>query len=117
MREAVLNAIVHSDYSHFNPIGIRVYENKVIITNMAKLPQHISFEELLTARISFPHNPNIARAFYKNGQIALWGRGLNKIITECEKENKPKPIFNVIDPAFQITFENNDRDIGANSTI
>ena len=117
MREAVLNAIVHSDYSYFNPIGIKVYENKVIITNMAKLPEHISFEKLLTARISFPHNPNIARVFYKSGQIERWGRGINKIITECENKNKPKPIFDVVGPAFQITFENGKRHMGKDSTI
>ena len=104
MREAVLNAIVHSDYSHFNPIRIRVYENKVIITNMAKLPEHISFDELLMSRTSFPHNPNIARTFYKCGQIERWGRGINKIKTECKNEGKPEPQFVNREIFFEVQF-------------
>ena len=106
MREAVLNSIIHNDYSHFNPIRIRVYENKVVITNMAKFPEHISFEELITSHTSRPHNPNIARTFYKSGQIERWGRGINKIITECKNEGKPEPQFKSIGSFFQVTFEN-----------
>ena len=105
MRETVLNAIVHSDYSHFNPIRIRVYEDKAIITNMAKLPEHISFEELLTAHKSCPHNPNIARVFYRSGQIESWGRGISKIKTECKNDGKPEPQFSNHAIFFEVKFD------------
>jgi ATP-dependent DNA helicase RecG len=39
LREAVLNALVHRDYSVPAPIQIRVYENKLKIWNPAVLPK------------------------------------------------------------------------------
>jgi ATP-dependent DNA helicase RecG len=122
MREAVLNAIVHNDYSRFNPIRIRVYENKVIISNMAKLPEDISFEKLLISHESFPHNPNIARVFYRSGQIEEWGRGITKIKTVCEKDGKPAPVFSNEGGLFKVEFnrykiESNPNDVETNTKL
>ena len=39
LREALLNAIVHKDYSSGIPIQISVYENKIVLWNPGHLPQ------------------------------------------------------------------------------
>jgi ATP-dependent DNA helicase RecG len=75
----------------FTAISIRVYERKVIVSNMAKLPEDISFKELLTSRRSILRNPHLATVFYHSGQIERWGRGINKIKTEYKKEGISKP--------------------------
>lgn len=41
LREAVLNAIAHKDYSCGNPIQISVYNDKLIIWNEGQLPEKL----------------------------------------------------------------------------
>ncbi len=121
MREAVLNAIIHNDYSYFTPISIRVYEHQVIISNMAKLPEDISFKEILVSRRSFLHNPSVATVFYYSGQIERWGRGINKIKTECKKDGISKPFFRNKGIFFEVKFVRNqiytDANVGINVGI
>jgi type I restriction enzyme R subunit len=42
LREALLNAVVHKDYSNVVPIQISVYDDKVILWNDGQLPEGIS---------------------------------------------------------------------------
>ncbi len=47
LREAVINAIAHKDYSSGIPIQISVYENQIFIWNSGRLPENWSVERLL----------------------------------------------------------------------
>jgi len=72
LREAVLNAVVHKDYSTGNPIHIKIYDDKVIIYNDFQLPLNILPEKLLQGGIgSKPHNPLIANTFFRSKRIPL----------------------------------------------
>jgi ATP-dependent DNA helicase RecG len=64
LREAVLNAIVHKDYSTSNPIHIKIYADKLIIYNDCRIPSEISSENLLRITGSRPHNPLIGKHFF-----------------------------------------------------
>jgi ATP-dependent DNA helicase RecG len=66
LREAILNAIVHKDYSTGNPIHIKIYDDKVIIYNDCQIPMNIQAESLLVGMSSKPHNPLIANAFFRS---------------------------------------------------
>ena len=44
LREALLNAIVHKDYSSGNPVQISVYEDKIVFWNAGRLPDELSIE-------------------------------------------------------------------------
>jgi ATP-dependent DNA helicase RecG len=76
LREAVLNAVVHRDYATGNPIHIKIYADKVVIYNDCQLPPHITPDNLFAGIGSKPHNPLIANAFFRSGQIEAWGRGI-----------------------------------------
>jgi len=41
-----------------------------------------------------PYNPLIANAFFRAGLIEAWGRGIYKIISECETFGAAPPKFN-----------------------
>ena len=69
LREAVLNAVVHKDYSANNPIHIKIYDDKVIIYNDCQIPSNILPESLLHGVESKPHNPLIANSSIKCGQL------------------------------------------------
>ena len=104
LREAVLNAIVHKDYSTGIPIQIRVYMDKINIFNSGGLPDGWTVEKLLSQHESNPRNPVIAGVFYRAGLIETWGRGIEKIITACHEEGKPEPLFEASKTGIRILF-------------
>ena len=92
LREALLNAIIHREYFVSSEIQIRVYEDKLIIGNEARL-QDITVEDLSKSHPSRPYNKLIADVFYKAGFIESWGRGTQRIIDECITEGLPIPVY------------------------
>lgn len=104
LREAVLNAIIHKDYTSGIPIQISVYENKLMIWNEGELPQDWTVAKLKTKHPSRPYNPDIANAFFRAGLIESWGRGTIKIINEMRKAQLPAPNFKYNDSGFYIIF-------------
>ncbi len=85
LREGILNAVIHKDYSSGAPIQISVYEDKLMIWNSGKLPEGWTKEKLLTKHSSEPFNPDIANAFFRAGLIEAWGRGISKMKNACIK--------------------------------
>lgn len=93
VREALLNAIAHKDYSGGVPIQISVYNDKIIFWNEGQLPENWTIESLLTKHPSKPYNPDIANALFRSGYIESWGRGTLKMIKECEMSGNPLPSY------------------------
>ncbi len=92
-REALINAVVHKDYSSQNSIQISVYDDKLLMWNAGDLPTHWTIDTLLRKHTSEPHNPLIAYPFFLAGYIESWGRGIEKIIEESQKFNDITPQF------------------------
>ncbi len=93
LREAILNAVAHRDYSTGTPIQIRVYPDKLMIWNSGQLPDGWTIDKLLKAHSSKPFNPDIANAFFRAGKIEAWGRGIERIMDACKAANVPEPEF------------------------
>ncbi|SHI55344.1 ATP-dependent DNA helicase RecG [Tangfeifania diversioriginum] len=93
VREALLNAVCHKDYSGGVPIQISVYDDKLIFWNEGQLPENWTIEKLLTKHPSKPFNPDIANALFRSGYIESWGRGTIKIINECIQFGIPQPKY------------------------
>lgn len=93
VREALLNAIAHKDYSGGIPIQISIYKDKIIFWNEGQLPENWTIENLLTKHPSKAYNPDIANALFRSGYIESWGRGTLKMIRECEVAGLPQPVY------------------------
>ncbi len=104
LREAVLNAIAHKDYSSGNPIQISVYNDKIMIWNEGELPSDWTIKNLKAKHPSKPFNPDIANAFFRAGLIEAWGRGTLKIIKECKEYGIKTPLFKYTLSGFVIEF-------------
>ncbi len=104
LREALLNAVVHKDYSSSNPIQISVYNNKLIIWNAGQLPDDWTIESLKTKHPSKPFNPDIANCFFRAGLIEAWGRGTIKILNDCKNAKIAMPIFKYDLSGFLVIF-------------
>lgn len=104
LREALLNAIAHKDYSGGIPIQISVYKDKIMFWNDGQLPENWTVENLIKKHSSKPYNPDIANAFFRTGYIELWGRGTIKIIEKCKEAYLPSPTFYYESSDFWIVF-------------
>jgi ATP-dependent DNA helicase RecG len=60
LREAVLNAVIHKDYTCGTPIQISVYPDKLMLWNPGELPPDWTVEKLLGKHASIPFNPDVA---------------------------------------------------------
>ena len=92
LREALLNSIIHREYFVSSEIQVRVYEDKLVIGNEARL-HDITVEDLSRPHPSRPHNKLIADVFYKAGFIESWGRGTQRIIDNCLAEGLSAPVY------------------------
>jgi len=91
LREALLNAVAHKDYTGPYPIQISIYPDKIMIWNYGKLPDNWTIEDLQNKHSSQPHNPDIATAFFRSGYVESWGRGMDKMKNLCLEAKIPVP--------------------------
>ena len=104
LREAVLNAIAHRDYSSPAPIQIRVYDDRISLWNPGTLPPNWTLDKLLGTHASAPHNPGIANAFFRAGMIEAWGRGIENIVVACRVAGTAAPVWEVEPGGLRLDF-------------
>lgn len=104
IREALLNAVSHKDYSSGIPVQISVYKDKLMIWNDGILPENWTAKMLIQKHSSKPFNPDIANAFFRSGYIESWGRGTVKIIEKCVEAGLPSPTYHYEASDFWLTF-------------
>jgi ATP-dependent DNA helicase RecG len=103
IREAILNAIVHKDYTD-STIQMSIYNDKIILWNPGKLSEDLTIEKLKSKHPSRTRNKNVAEVFFKAGYIESWGRGIEKMIDALKGDGLPEPIFEENSGGFQVTF-------------
>ncbi len=104
LREAIINALIHRDYSGTSQIQIRVYPYKLVIMNEGKLPPEVPVEKLKTNHLSIPKNTLLAEIFYYAGFIESWGHGTLKIVEDCIEQGLPEPDFVEENGVMTVTF-------------
>jgi len=104
IREALLNAVAHKDYSDPNAIQISVYADQIIFWNPGTFPEKWNAQTLKTKKSSKPFNPFIANALFRCGDIEAWGRGTLKMINEAVLNKSLPPDFQSTSNEFTITF-------------
>jgi len=93
LREALLNAVSHKDYTGCTPIQISVYQDKIMMWNFGQLPENWTIDMLQAKHSSVPYNPDIANAFFRSGYVEAWGRGIEKINNYCVEAGLPLPLI------------------------
>ena len=102
LREAILNSIIHKDYSS-TYIFLRVYPNGLTLFNPGQLPEGYDIERIKTEHSSRPRNRNIAEVFFKAGFIEAWGRGITRIIENTVEAGLPEPIIQEQEDGIHLT--------------
>jgi ATP-dependent DNA helicase RecG len=94
LREAIVNAICHRDYSiPGGAVHIAIYDDRLEIISTGLLPPGITVADLKRDHPSRPRNPLIAEPFYLRALIEKWGRGTQRIVTLCREGGYPAPEF------------------------
>ena len=105
LREAIVNALIHRDYTQSDDIQIRIEDDHLDIWNPGRLDPDLTFEDLRRAgHRSKRRNPNIAEVFYAIDLVERWGTGTTRIISECNAQNLPEPEFLEESGGFKIVF-------------
>ena len=104
VREALLNALVHRDYSFSDSTLISIFDDRIEFVSIGGLVRGITFNDMMLG-ISVARNKNLANAFYRLTLIEAYGTGVPKIIRNYEKY-AVKPHIEVSDNAFKITLPN-----------
>lgn len=119
LREALLNAICHKDYSSGIPIQVSVYKDKLYIANCGHLPENLTVEKLMSKHSSEPYNPHIAHVFYLAGMIENWGRGIEKICEACQTGKSNLPVYTINDRELMVKFSamSNEWSSDSNDTV
>ena len=106
IREAVVNALVHRDYTIAADVQVRVYDDRLVVWNPGGLPEGIRIEQLKEPdHPSIPRNPHLARAFYFAGLIERWGTGTTRMVRLCAEQGLPEPEFDERSGNLQVVFQ------------
>lgn len=93
VREAIINAICHRDYTEPSDIQIRIYDDELIVWNPGNLPLGITLEKLYRTHKSVLRNKLIAQVFFDIAFIEMWGTGIHRMIQDCLEQGIPEPKF------------------------
>jgi ATP-dependent DNA helicase RecG len=106
LREIVLNAVMHRDYSHYSGyVAIAVFDDRIEIQSYGRLPNGITVEQFSGPHRSKPTNPLIAEAFHRTGAVEIWGRGTNRVIAICKQHGAAEPTFEEREGFLIVTFK------------
>ncbi len=104
VREALVNAVVHADYSQRGgPIRVALFDDRLEIENPGLLPFGVAVEDL-TSGISRIRNKVIARVFKELGYTEQWGSGIGRILDEVAAAGLAAPKFEEVGGRFRVTF-------------
>jgi len=103
IREAIVNAIVHADYSLGGMnIKLAVFDNRIEITNPGMLPFGLTMEAAISG-VSKLRNRVIGRVFRALGLIEQWGSGIGRMIAACTQAGLRPPQLEEIGTSFRVT--------------
>jgi predicted HTH transcriptional regulator len=85
LREAILNAIVHNDYSRESEPKIEIFPDRIEITSTGSLPEGLSKDEFFEG-FSVPRNKELMRIFKDLELVEQLGSGIPRILESYGKE-------------------------------
>ena len=108
VREAILNALVHRDYSSYTeniPVRIEMYRDRLEIINSGGLYGNISINELGQVRPD-TRNPALANILEVLHYTENRYSGIPTIMNEFASNNFPMPVFSVKHGDFKVVMRN-----------
>ena len=103
LREAIINAVVHADYSQRGaPIRLALFDDRLEVESPGALPFGLTVEDLWQG-ISRLRNRVIGRVFQEIGLVEQWGSGVQRMASACHEAWLPPPVLEEIGTRFRVT--------------
>ncbi len=99
LREAVINAVVHNDYSNEITPKFEFFSDRLEITSSGGLPQGLSHEEFFNG-YSAPRNKELMRIYKDLRMVEYLGSGVPRILKKYDRS-----IFKITDNFIRVVFE------------
>lgn len=93
VREAIVNAITHRDYTSNGSVQVMLFRNRLEVWNPGALPFGLTLAKLLLPHPSIPTNPLLANPVYLAGYIERMGTGTRDIVSKCLELGLRQPEF------------------------
>ena len=105
IKEVLVNAVIHRDYSLNDDIHIKIYDDRIEVISPGKLPGYMTIKNLYEER--FSRNPNLVRMLHNlpeplNHDI---GEGLDTVKNELRKAGLVEPNFEEKENSFIVTMK------------
>ncbi len=102
IREALLNCIIHRDYSYNASTIISIYNNRIEFLSIGGLVKGINKDDIMLG-VSISRNKNLANIFYRLKYVEAYGTGIGKIIDSYKMiKNNLSPSIEISSNAFKI---------------
>ena len=103
VREAVINAVVHADFSQRGaPIRIAIFDDRLEVESPGLLVPGLTIPDLLGG-VSKVRNRAIARVFRELGLIEQWGSGIGRMHEACRAAGLAPPLLEEVGTHFRVT--------------
>ncbi len=89
----------------------------MVLWNDGQLPEGWTIEKLKQKHPSNPYNPDIANAFFRAGLIEAWGRGIQKITSECQIAGLPVPEYKYDFSGFFLEFKQSNYNVPEETSV
>jgi len=103
LREAVVNAVAHRDYTITAPVRILIFNNRIEFHTPGNLPNSVTIENMKIGGAHVLRNPTIYNLLGKMGLVTDVGSGIKRIIESVKKTVGKKVKLEVIDSEFILT--------------
>ncbi|WP_338984240.1 putative DNA binding domain-containing protein [Fusobacterium nucleatum] len=104
IREALLNAVVHREYSFSGSTLVNIYEDRIEFISLGGIVSGLSLDSIMLG-VSQSRNEKLANIFYRLHLIEAYGTGIKKIFSSYEKIGL-KPTIKTEIGAFQVVLPN-----------
>lgn len=98
LREALINSIVHNDFSREIPPVFEIFNNRIEITSYGGLIPGQSIEDFFSCS-SMPRNRELMRVFKDLGLVEQLGSGMSRILQSYDRS-----IFEISDHFIKVVF-------------
>ncbi len=109
LREAVINALVHNDYSYDGVPKFETFADRIEITSTGGVPQGLSQDEFFEG-YSMPRNKELMRIFRDLEIVEYLGSGIPRIL-----EAYPKEAFRFTENFTRMIFASAEPSVGGTS--
>jgi predicted HTH transcriptional regulator len=103
LREVIINAIVHNDYTKGFPL-VEIYADRIVVTSCGGLVADLSEEDFFKCR-SMPRNRELMRVFRDMELVEQIGSGMSRILKAYDRSIfELSPSFTVVTFPFEEAF-------------